>query len=101
MRSIACLSSCCMTHALPLFEDASSQPGADGVLSAVIVWTHTELQWQNAASVPRREARMPTYDYDCGRCGPFSESHPMAEFDRPQPCPGCGDSAPRALTLPA
>jgi putative FmdB family regulatory protein len=44
---------------------------------------------------------MPTYDYDCGRCGPFSESHPMAEFDRAQPCPACGDSAPRALTLPA
>jgi putative FmdB family regulatory protein len=44
---------------------------------------------------------MPTYDYDCGRCGPFRESHPMAEFDRPQACPSCGDSAPRALTLPA
>ena len=37
---------------------------------------------------------MPTYDYDCDRCGPFSESHPMAEFARPQPCPACGD--PRA-----
>ena len=44
---------------------------------------------------------MPTYDYDCGRCGPFSESHPIAEFDLPQPCPQCGDPAPRALTLPA
>ena len=33
---------------------------------------------------------MPTYDYDCGRCGPFSESHPIAEFDRPQACPSCG-----------
>ena len=31
---------------------------------------------------------MPTYDYDCDRCGPFSESHPIAEFDLPQPCPG-------------
>jgi putative FmdB family regulatory protein len=44
---------------------------------------------------------MPTYDYDCDRCGPFSESHPMAEFDLPQPCPFCGEPAPRALTLPA
>jgi putative FmdB family regulatory protein len=44
---------------------------------------------------------MPTYDYDCERCGPFSESHPIAEFDLPQPCPSCGDQAPRALTLPA
>lgn len=44
---------------------------------------------------------MPTYDYDCDRCGPFSESHPIAEFDLPQPCPACGNSAPRALTLPA
>lgn len=44
---------------------------------------------------------MPNYDYDCGRCGPFSESHPMAEFDLPQACPSCGDQAPRALTLPA
>lgn len=44
---------------------------------------------------------MPTYDYDCGRCGPFSESHPIAEFDLPRPCPACGDPAPRALTLAA
>lgn len=44
---------------------------------------------------------MPTYDYDCERCGPFSESHPIAEFDLPQACPACGDPAPRALTLPA
>jgi putative FmdB family regulatory protein len=44
---------------------------------------------------------MPTYDYDCGRCGQFSESHSIAEFDLPQPCPACGDPAPRALTLPA
>ena len=44
---------------------------------------------------------MPTYDYDCGRCGPFSESHPIAEFDRSQPCPACGDPSPRSLTLPA
>jgi putative FmdB family regulatory protein len=43
---------------------------------------------------------MPTYDYDCDRCGPFSESHPLAEFDLPQACPACGDPAPRTLTSP-
>jgi len=45
---------------------------------------------------------MPTYDYSCATCGPFSEVRPMAEFAEPQPCPACGDSAPRAvLSAPA
>jgi putative FmdB family regulatory protein len=44
---------------------------------------------------------MPTYDYECETCGPFTESHPMAEFAEPQRCPDCGDQAPRMLTLPA
>ena len=44
---------------------------------------------------------MPTYTYECADCGPFSEMRPMAEFDRPQPCPDCGDAAPRLLTLAA
>ena len=44
---------------------------------------------------------MPTYDYACDRCGPFSESRPMAEFALPQPCPDCGAPAPRSLTSPA
>lgn len=45
---------------------------------------------------------MPTYDYGCERCGPFSESHPMAEFATPQPCPACGEPAPRVfLRAPA
>ena len=45
---------------------------------------------------------MPTYDYGCERCGPFSQSRPMAEFAMPQPCPGCGDAAPRVfLRAPA
>jgi len=44
---------------------------------------------------------MPTYDYGCERCGRFSEVHPMAEFARAQPCPSCGEPAPRALTAPA
>jgi len=44
---------------------------------------------------------MPTYDYECENCGPFSEAHAMAEFARPQPCPDCGTLAPRMLTRPA
>jgi putative FmdB family regulatory protein len=48
-----------------------------------------------------REASMPTYDYGCERCGPFTEARPMAEFAVPQPCPNCGDLAARALTSPA
>lgn len=44
---------------------------------------------------------MPTYDYECADCGPFTETRPMAEFDQPQPCPDCGTPAPRLLTAPA
>jgi putative FmdB family regulatory protein len=44
---------------------------------------------------------MPTYEYECADCGPFTEVHPMAEFDRPQPCPDCTTLAPRLLTAPA
>jgi putative FmdB family regulatory protein len=44
---------------------------------------------------------MPTYDYECADCGPFSEVRPMAEYDHPQPCPDCGQGAPRLLTAPA
>ena len=44
---------------------------------------------------------MPNYDYECENCGPFMENRPMAEFDRPQPCPDCNGPAPRLLTCPA
>ncbi len=44
---------------------------------------------------------MPTYDYECEDCGPFTEVRPMAEYDRPQPCPDCGQEAPRLLTAPS
>lgn len=44
---------------------------------------------------------MPTYEYECVDCGPFSEVRPIAEFERPQPCPDCGAPAPRLLTLAA
>lgn len=44
---------------------------------------------------------MPTYDYECETCGPFTESRPMAEFAKPQPCPDCGALAPRMLSVTA
>jgi putative FmdB family regulatory protein len=44
---------------------------------------------------------MPTYDYECADCGPFTEIRPIAEYDRPQPCPDCGLAAPRLLTAPS
>jgi putative FmdB family regulatory protein len=44
---------------------------------------------------------MPTYDYECEDCGPFTEVRPMVEYDRPQPCPDCGQEAPRLLTAPS
>jgi putative FmdB family regulatory protein len=44
---------------------------------------------------------MPTYEYECPDCGPFSDVRPMAEFDRPQPCPDCGAMAPRLLACTA
>ena len=40
---------------------------------------------------------MPTYEYDCPRCGPFEAVRPMAEFQAPHPCAGCGGPAPRVL----
>ena len=44
---------------------------------------------------------MPTYEYECPDCGPFTDIRPMAEFERPQPCPACGQMAARLLTAPA
>ncbi len=43
---------------------------------------------------------MPRYEYHCNECGGFAETRPMAEFADPQPCPGCGAMAARALTVP-
>ena len=45
---------------------------------------------------------MPVYDYSCVACGEFTVLRPMAEYDQPHPCPGCGAFAPRVLlTVPA
>lgn len=44
---------------------------------------------------------MPTYEYLCEDCGPFTEMRPMVESDLPHDCPHCGETAPRAfLTAP-
>ena len=40
---------------------------------------------------------MPVYEYLCEKCGPFTAVRPMAEYDRPHDCPGCGRDAPRVL----
>ena len=45
---------------------------------------------------------MPTYEYACAVCGPFSVFRPMADFAKPALCEGCGSEAPRAfITAPA
>jgi putative FmdB family regulatory protein len=44
---------------------------------------------------------MPVYEYRCDACGPFTQMRPMAEYEQPTPCPGCGAAAPRViLTAP-
>ena len=40
---------------------------------------------------------MPAYDYDCCQCGSFTVFRPMAEYQLPHPCPGCGAAADRVL----
>jgi putative FmdB family regulatory protein len=42
---------------------------------------------------------MPVYDYLCPDCGPFTMLRPMADFDAPYRCEGCGVEAPRALLV--
>jgi putative FmdB family regulatory protein len=40
---------------------------------------------------------MPTYEYMCKKCGPFTKLRPMAECELPSACPECGARAPRVL----
>ena len=40
---------------------------------------------------------MPTYEYMCEMCGPFTQLRPMAECELPSACPECGTRAPRVL----
>lgn len=41
---------------------------------------------------------MPTYDYDCARCGGFEALRPSALRDEPAACPDCGGASPRVLS---
>jgi putative FmdB family regulatory protein len=44
---------------------------------------------------------MPTYEYMCKKCGPFTQLRPMAECDLPSNCPECRARSPRVmLTAP-
>ena len=44
---------------------------------------------------------MPTYEYMCKKCGPFTQLRTMAECDLPSACPECGARSPRViLTAP-
>jgi putative FmdB family regulatory protein len=38
---------------------------------------------------------MPTYDYTCARCGPYSELRRIADRDRGADCPKCGEAVTR------
>jgi putative FmdB family regulatory protein len=40
---------------------------------------------------------MPTYEYMCKKCGPFTQLRAMAECELPSACPECGARAPRVL----
>jgi putative FmdB family regulatory protein len=40
---------------------------------------------------------MPTYEYECARCGAFEAFRPAKEYREPQPCPDCGSPAPRVV----
>ena len=48
---------------------------------------------------PTSEGRwsMPTYEYMCKKCGPFTQLRPMAECELPSACPECGTRAPCVL----
>jgi putative FmdB family regulatory protein len=44
---------------------------------------------------------MPTYDYRCGSCGPFTRTLPMRETTDVAACPGCRAQARRVFGAPA
>ena len=44
---------------------------------------------------------MPTYDYQCARCGAFAMTRPIARRNDPAACPACGRPAGRLeVSLP-
>jgi len=43
---------------------------------------------------------MPIYDYTCPHCGPFEVMRPMADYEKPAPCPQCGTDSARLVSAP-
>jgi putative FmdB family regulatory protein len=44
---------------------------------------------------------MPTYAYECPRCGRFDALRPMAAADEPARCADCGGAAARVFLAPS
>jgi putative FmdB family regulatory protein len=44
---------------------------------------------------------VPTYGYDCARCGAFDLVRPMARAGDPASCPSCGEPGRRSYAAPA
>ncbi len=45
---------------------------------------------------------MPLYSFECKKCKqPFDESLPLADFEKPVPCPECGGKTKRVITTVA
>lgn len=40
---------------------------------------------------------MPTYEYLCADCGPFTAFKPISQYKDPEPCPACAVAAPRVI----
>lgn len=43
---------------------------------------------------------MPSYEFRCGRCGPFEETRCLADAGAPAACPDCASPARRVYTAP-
>lgn len=43
---------------------------------------------------------MPLYEYECERCGRFTELRPMSMAAEPCDCPSCARAAPRIISAP-
>ena len=43
---------------------------------------------------------MPIYEFRCGRCVDFEQSHPLDSVPDVTDCPGCGEPARRRMSAP-
>ncbi|EIP98390.1 putative regulatory protein, FmdB family [Opitutaceae bacterium TAV1] len=53
-----------------------------------------------ASPPPLPVSRMPLYNYECTRCGPFVSFRLIDERDAPAACPECRRAARRVITAP-